>query len=153
MNVQALPGVKLAGALDKMTNGTIKIEGFEAIILFLGTNNLGERPMAIARQMCEIVRFLQRTEPNMKIGICRIIPRPGDPRPKIEGDRTKVNELYKAMCKRNGLAFLDSYKGVCTHGVYDQTLYANDLIHLNWQGILRMREYMTGAAATMLERH
>jgi lysophospholipase L1-like esterase len=145
--------VKLAGALDKMTNGTIKIEGFEAIILFLGTNNLGERPMAIARQMCEIVRFLQRTEPNMKIGICRIIPRPGDPRTRIEGDRTKVNELYKAMCKRNGLAFLDSYKGVCTHGAYDQTLYANDLIHLNWQGILRMREYMTGAAATMLERH
>ena len=159
MSTQAVPGLTLSEALTKMTNGTINIHGFEALVLFLGTNNLGERPMVIARQMHQIVRFLQRTCPNTKIGICRIIPRSGDPRSKIEGDpsqniigdRQKVNEQYKAICKRNRLVFLDTYKGVCTRGHFDQMLYANDLIHLNWDGILWMREYMTGAAATMID--
>jgi hypothetical protein len=108
--------------------------------------------MVIARQMCEIVRFLQRTIPNTKLGLCRKIPRPGDLRKGIEGDRLKVNSHYKGMCKRNNMVLLDSYKGVCTYGVFDRTLYANDWIHLNWDGIMRMREYMTGAATTMIER-
>jgi lysophospholipase L1-like esterase len=151
LHVQAIPGLTLEDALQKMSQGYLKTTGFEAIILFLGTNSLGERPMVVARQMLAIVRFLQHNSPDTKLGICRIIPRPGDLRKNIEENRQKVNEHYKAICKRNRLVHLDSYKGVCSRGSFDQTLYAFDLIHLNWDGIMSMREYLRGAAATMLE--
>ena len=152
LQVQAVPGLRLSTALQKIKEGTIKVQNFEALIFFVGSNDLNKPPMAILNEMRAIVTCLRTLVPDTKLGICLIIPRPSDPKRRADENRRKTNALIKSMCKRQGIVFLDSYKGVCTNKQFDLSLYANDHTHLNWRGINRMRTYMRGAAATMLEK-
>jgi hypothetical protein len=152
LNVQSVPGLHLSTALQKIREGAFKIQNFEALILSIGSNDLSKSPMKILNEMRALVTCLRTLVPDTKLGICLIIPRPSDPKRRADENRRKTNALIKAMCKRQGIVFLDSYKGVCTNKRFDLSLYANDFTHLNWRGINRMRTYMRGAAATMLEK-
>ena len=152
LHVQAIPGLTLLDAVNKISDGTFRVSGFESLILFMGSNDLGKPPSEIARMMSTVVTRLKNLAPTTLIGICLIIPRPALTGVQADKDRRKANQYIKAMCKRRHCVFLDAYQGVTTNGHFDRSLYANDAIHLNWFGIERMRLYMRGAACTMLDR-
>ena len=152
LNVQAIPGLTLLDAVNRISDGTFKVSGFEALILFMGSNDLDKPPAEIARMMNVVVSRLRSITPTTLIGICLIIPRPAMTGVNADKNRRKTNQYLKAMCKRRNCVFLDAFQGVTTNGIFDRTLYALDDIHLNWHGIERMRIYMRGAACTMLDR-
>jgi hypothetical protein len=153
LEIQAVPGLSLEGALDKMVSGKLNIHGFHGLFVHLGTNDVTSSkcdPDEIAKKMSAIIDYLEITIPDTRLGISMIIPRPRDNEATDEM-RRKVNARFKKLCKDRGCTFLRSYKAVTTEKVYDKSLYAKDRLHLKLEGIKAMRRFLRGAAVTMID--
>ena len=151
LEIQSVPGLTLSGALEMMTTGALKIGNFEALIVMAGTNDLGSHYMVTCRKMAEIIRFLKCVIPQTKLAVGMILPRPVDQMIEQDEHRRRTNSEIRFLCKDLGVAFLNTYIGVTTDGIFDTTLYARDMLHLNWRGTQRMGMYLKGAAGTLLD--
>ena len=151
LEIQSVPGLNLGRALEMMTTGELRIVNFEVLVLMIGTNDLGSCYMTICRKMNEILRFLQYVIPATKLAVGLILPRPGDTGIHDDEHRRRVNSELRFLCKDRGVVFLNTYIGVTSYGIFDTTLYARDMLHLNWRGVQRMGMYLKGAAGTLLD--
>ena len=135
LEIQSVPGLGLTRALEMMTTGELRIVNYEALVLMIGTNDLGSDYITIIRKMYEILRFLKSATPGTKLAVGLILPRPCDTDYFADVHRRFVNSELRFLCKDLGVVFLNTYIGVTTNGFFDTTLYARDMLHLNWRGV------------------
>jgi lysophospholipase L1-like esterase len=124
--------------------------GFDGVIIVVGSNDIvNDHKFTIAKKVGAIMTYITHAFPTMKLGIAMIIPRPVD---EDDTNRRAANKLIRAICKAQKVQFLNAFKGVNDdHNKLDETLYAKDKIHLNYRGIIRMRRFLIGASAAILE--
>jgi hypothetical protein len=151
LEVRAVPGVRVEQIIEKISSGELKITPFRALIFHLGTNNLKETPYEIMSKMRDLIRLVKNLTPNTKLAISMIIPRPCDLNTAIEDCRITTNNMFKWLCKRMHVTYLNTFRGVSKGGVLDNSYYALDLKHLNWDGIISMRDFFKGATASLMD--
>ena len=153
-HVQAIPGLSLISTLDHLRKGTLQIRYCNVIILHVGTNCVwSDTPEAFKHQLEEIIDYIRRNSNVKRIGLSSILPRPRDiTHPDIEIKRRQLNTVMCKLCaKQINMLYMRSWKAVTILNQTDQKCYARDRIHLNFEGIIRMRRYMRGASANLLD--
>ena len=162
LEVKSFPGITLADMIEKIEHKEIAIDGYEALLFLAGTNDF-ENACSDKLPTAEIVQLLwdrvnalivhlKEVVPNTRIGISMILPRPKDTKPKLDEDRREINTALKALCKSHKVAFLNTYRGVKTAGVFDKGKYALDNLHLNQHGLAGISAFLRGATAGLLKK-
>ena len=153
LEIKAFPGLNLTTAFLELVNGRARVEGYDGVIISCGTNEIPYSDKAtIVQKMCAIINYLKHAFRQIKIAITMILPRPAD---QNEADHIKlheVNNLLRALCKRERITFMKSVKGISTNWQVDLRNFAFDKLHLNRRGIMNMRRYMIGATANFVGR-
>jgi hypothetical protein len=154
LQVQAYPGLKLASAFIKMCSMEIRTSGFDGIIIHLATNDFsaGMSGEDIVEKMGAIVTYIRQLPPITPIAISAILPRPQDKCPKKEKRRLEVNSLLKKFCKNRHLMYTETSRCVSTSNVADLKYYADDKLHLNKLGIIKLGVHFKGVAAALREQ-
>jgi lysophospholipase L1-like esterase len=151
LEIQAISGLTLLDAFHKIEADKFKLAPFHAILLHIGTNDTMEHtPEEVGQMMYNVLDLLSTKAPGTRLAVSMIIPRPKDSA-IMDERRRKANTQLKKVCKNRGVTYMQSYKGVTTDGIFDPDLYARDKLHLKLEGIKRMRRYLRGAVATLME--
>jgi hypothetical protein len=166
---QSVPGLTLDKLCSMLSADGFKTAPFHAILIHCGTNDVAENsPEAVGQMMENVLELLSAKVPGTRLAVSMVIPRPKDDVTRDE-KRRKVNTELKRVCKRRGITFMQSYKGVtvqrpfetqryeqegmaaATQRVFEPALYARDKLHLKLEGIQCMKRYLRGAVATLME--
>jgi hypothetical protein len=137
-----------------MVSRELKTWDYTSLIIHVGCNNLDEEnqfPVHIMEKTYAILNFVRTSIfPTPKLAVSMIIPRPCD-NAKMENKRVLTNLMIKWLCRQMGVQYIKTFKDVSIHSAQDRLLYAKDLKHLNWDGVLKLREYFKGVTATLMD--
>jgi hypothetical protein len=151
-HTQAIPGLTLESALTHMQKGMLKIQPYPVILLHLGTNNIwNDTPDTFRDKLIEVTTYIRKNSNVQRIGLSAILPRVRDLKyPDVEIRRRKFNTIMCKMCAgQTDMLYMRSWKCVTIANQTDRRCYARDLIHLNFEGIIRMKRYFRGASANL----
>jgi hypothetical protein len=153
LDVKAIPGLDLSRAFLKLADLTLSFEGYQLVILAVGTNSIrSNTPQEIMLQTKAILNFLSHAIPRTRLAVTMILPRPQDgPLPADDATRYKANKLIQKLCKKRKIAHMNPTRGVLTSKLVDDGFYAHDNLHLSPTGIRKMRLYFNGAIGSLLE--
>jgi hypothetical protein len=154
IETQSVPGLTLEKAFIMMVSRQLKSWDYRALLIHVGCNNLDDEkqfPRDIMDKTAAILNFVKTSIfPTPKLAVSMIIPRPCDSA-KMENKRRLTNIMIKWKCKQMGVRYISTFKDVSIYSATDRLLYARDMKHLNWQGILKMRYYLKGVTATLMD--
>jgi lysophospholipase L1-like esterase len=162
LQVQAISGLTLSRALEKLSTGEIKCTGFNGIIFHVSTNDfengckneipITEITRTIVYKTLEIITFLKAVAPGTKIAISMILPRPKDKTIVLDQDRMTVNMALKSMCKKQKVGFLNTFKGVALGDSIhtDPLCFGDDGLHLSMRGVVGVKRFLKGAVGALL---
>ena len=156
LETQAVPGLTLEKAFIMMVGRELKSWDYTALIIHVGCNNLDiaeQYPVHIMEKTAAILNFVKTSIfPTPKLAVSMIIPRPCDDA-KQENKRVLTNLMVKWVCKKMGVQYIKTFKDVSIDSDQDRLLYANDLKHLNLEGVLKLREYFKGITASLMDQN
>jgi lysophospholipase L1-like esterase len=162
LEVKATPGLTIDTAIEKLSRYELDISGYDALLFLLGTNDFedacDEKLNLTTQEIVDkmlgkfdaLLTHVRQVAPRSRLGFSMIIPRPKDTKPKMDEDRREFNAALKKMCKAEKVAFLNTYRGVKTNGLFDKTKYARDKLHLGQPGIAGVTTFLRGATAGLL---
>ena len=150
--IQPFPGINIARLKDKIAFNNIKVKGYKAILLHVGTNDIPPSRQRNAQQGLvspidsivnsykHLISVIRRFNANCLIVISAIIHRPVDF--LLTHYRVKaVNLGLQHMCEGSTkLIFNPTYKFFLYKGEPDLQYYAGDKLHLNGGGVLRIQQ-------------
>jgi hypothetical protein len=155
MDVQAIPGLRMDSALASMQSGRLQIQGYEFLIFAVGTNSVHNMNMhQLGSYLRSIIAFINNVSPYCTIGIASILPRPQD---NMVWDtyRRQVNYTFKQITQGPGqgrVSFLKTWTCVEDKNELPRlNLYANDRLHFNDSGILRLKNHLEGAFGHLMD--
>jgi lysophospholipase L1-like esterase len=158
LDVQACPGLRLDTALANMKSGLVQVQGYEFLILAVGTNHVNARGTNIQQVMTlltELINYINKISPFTTIAISSILPRPQDKDVALDIYRRTINVEFKRFCKLPGrglCSFLKSWSKV--EDEFQQpilSLYAEDRLHFNKAGAMALKEYYDGAMGHVMD--
>jgi lysophospholipase L1-like esterase len=153
-HTQGIPGLTLETALHHLQKKTLIIKPFKVIILHIGTNNVwSDTPQEFKRKLVELIEYIRKNSSVQRIGLSSILPRVRDlSHPNIEMRRRELNTVMCKLCVRKvDMLYMRSWKAVTVGNQTDRACYARDGLHLNFEGIIRMRRYIRGASGNLLD--
>jgi lysophospholipase L1-like esterase len=114
VDTQAIPGLTLEKATQRVNDGTFVIRRYSVIILHVATNNIeSDTPEQICEKMKGLIESVRNKNPSARIAISGILPRLKDEHnPIVEENRRKANSKMRKMGKSQGVYFLESWKAV-----------------------------------------
>jgi hypothetical protein len=155
MDVQALPGLHMDTALAHMQSGFIQIQGYEFLILAIGTNSIHRMKI---QEMCSylvrIIKFINDVNPYGTIGVASILPRPQD-NSIWDTYRRTVNYSFKQYTQSPGqgrVSFLKTW--TCVKDKFQRpllNLYAHDKLHFEDAGIIKLKNHFEGAFGHLMD--
>jgi lysophospholipase L1-like esterase len=158
---QAVPGLTLSTGLEKMKSGFLNIHGFDCLIIHIGSNDFEngytekllprETTAKILGKILAIFLYLRESVPTTKLAFSMILPRPKDT-PNMVADLDNVNTAIKELCKTQKVVYINSAKSVTIGTAADKSLYAYDLLHLNYNGVAAMKRYLKGSVGALLSK-
>ena len=154
IDVQASPGLRLESALQHINKGYIQVQGFEYVLLAVGSNNIDSCNIQDIRyHLHQLIQRIRAMNPYVTIGLCSILPRPKDD-DIAETFCKQVNMMFKVYCRHNGIiTYLPSWKcmvddnEIPKRGLYNPV----DMLHLNDNGVAALKMYVEGALSTMVD--
>jgi hypothetical protein len=148
------PGLTLEKAFIMMVQRDLKSWDYTALIIHVGCNNLDDDklyPRDIMEKTAAILNFVKTSIfPTPKLAVSMIIPRPCDDA-KMENKRVLTNLMVKWVCRQMNVQYIKTFKDDSIYSAQDRLLYANDLKHLNLNGVLKLRQYFNGITATLMD--
>ena len=154
LETQAVPGLTLERAFVMMVGRELKSWDYLSLIIHVGCNNLDDDkqfPVHIMEKTGAILNFVNTSIfPTPKLAVSAIIPRPCDDA-HMENKRVLTNLMIKWLCKQRNVQYIKTFKDVSYDNEQDRLLYAKDLKHLNWDGVLKLREYFKGVTASLMD--
>ena len=154
IDIQAQPGLRLESALQHINKGYLQVQGYEFVLLAVGSNNIDSCDIQeIRHHLDQLVYRIRAMNPYVTIGLCSILPRPKDN--DITATYCKqVNMMFKVYCRHNGIiSYLPSWScmvddnDIPKKGLYNPI----DLLHLNDDGVAALKMYIEGALSTMAD--
>ena len=150
-SIQAICGAYAHDIVNMYQDGIYKIQGFEAIVVFAGSNDLCKYTiLEILVSFRRIVHHIRAENPTTHIAICGILARPceatDDTKVKKHSD---MNEALKADCKVMNVSYVNSEKALNGMGSVDK-LFMPDKIHLSNVGVGLLMTYLEGIAGSLL---
>lgn len=132
--------------LWRVRNGELPRAGAEAVVLLIGTNNIGlDPPEAIAEGVAEVVAEVRRRLPRARVLLLGVLPRGESPRASTTGDRVRpdprvarVNRLLEPLGKLDGVTFLDlgphllDEEGMIPRSVMPDALHLGRIGYQRW---------------------
>jgi lysophospholipase L1-like esterase len=100
--VQAIPGLTLQRAYQKIWDRTFQVRNFQGIILMIGTNNVeSHTPTASANLLKVLLDLINSLAPRAKIAVTGILPRPKDWKtpPDSDSDNDDNDKTTKTKTK------------------------------------------------------
>ena len=114
-----------------------KIKEYKNIIIHVGTNDIGNKSYVIMSDFMGLVEVVAAKNPEAKIILSAIIPRPVDQR-STNRKVIEINREITNYAKERGIQYTRTDKlfreGYRTKYEY----YAQDGLHLNFQGTLKL---------------
>ena len=137
---RGISGDTTRGVLFRLQEDVLDLEP-AAIVLLIGTNDigLGADPADVADNMKAILASIRKTDANVPVVICKVMPRADrsmtNAAPKIQELNRRVDELVKAdpQCFRCDTWSIYGAAGTATSGEF------YDLLHLNPAGYTRWK--------------
>jgi hypothetical protein len=156
LDVQAIPGLRLDSTLTHMKQGLLQIQGYEFLILAVGTNHVRKSNIQeMLLLLTSVIDYINAISPHTTIGIASILPRPQDKSVTLDIYRRTINYGFIQFCKRPGrglCSFLKSWRKV--EDKYEKPIlgyYADDLLHFNQSGVAVLKEYFEGAMGHIMD--
>ena len=80
---QCVHGGHLANFRDYCEVETITVKNFDQLLIFFGTNDISsetssDTPANVVTSLGNAIRYIRGINPNVRVGICEIMPRPCD---------------------------------------------------------------------------
>jgi hypothetical protein len=142
-----------------MKRGLLQVQGYEFLILAVGTNHVnvkGSNIQQVMSLLTMVIAYIHEISPFTTIGIASVLPRPQDKDESLDIYRRTINCGFKKFCKRPGqglCSFLKSWTKVEDDKQQPiLRLYAEDRLHFNQQGALALAEYFDGAMGHIMDR-
>ena len=115
------------------------IRGYHNIVLHVGTNDLKNKTYVIMSDLMGLVEVAAARNPQAKITLSNIIPRPTDHR-KTQGKIIEINKEIKKYAKKRGINHTRTDKLFREGYETKREYYAGDGLHLNFEGTLKLTE-------------
>ena len=150
--VQAYPGANINSITFKIRIGRIKVTEYSIIILHVGTNDLWKRnPSIVINDMKLLIETIRTRNPTAVIVLSQLINRPCD---EVETDqyRKTVNRGYQNLAKelKSGCNTWKTWRSTENRDrTTDRSLFSRDLLHLNYKGNLRLKQYIESNLVTL----
>ena len=145
-NIGSLPGVTqriVRGASietfkDLIIQGDLDIQGMDAVLLHVGTNNLERNfnPQDVLAEMGSLIRLIKRVNASLLIVVSGILPRLKDLALSDRPVKT-YNKMLSRVCRDCGVMFIRSYNGFTSGKEVNGIkcwLFARDGLHLSKHG-------------------
>ena len=150
--VQAFPGATLHSITQKVRLGKIKVADYKIVILHVGTNDLFRYSSEeILELMDKLIKLIRQKNQKAVIVLSQIIHRPCDLQ-NSENSRIIVNKGFKKLAKSNRPNCYIWNTWRVTENIdksVNTSLYARDLLHLNFQGNKKLREFIEHNIVTL----
>lgn len=129
-----------AKVLDLLKYRITDAEEMDAIILHIGTNDVGARTdwEIFERRYVDLINAMKRAAPRAIIFLSNILPRPRDQRINTWG---KYNTIIANLARQPRCAFINGCKAFAwPNGKPNRELFHNDGLHLNQKGTKLLEE-------------
>jgi hypothetical protein len=150
-SIQSVPGSHARDVIQMIQQGSLTISQFSAVVLFTGTNDLCDTPyQEIANIFRSIVAYIRFKNPETRIAIAGIIPRPCNEGNTIMLEaRTNTNTALAYLSKRLNVDYFKTE--ICLHdkGPVHQ-IYRPDGIHLENYGVGLLKTHLEGKLASLI---
>jgi hypothetical protein len=155
---QAIHGGVMANFPMYCRRGSCTVRNFKILIFHYGTNDLRtdihftECADRIVASLDRSIAYIQGINPNGVIAVSGILPRPKELKKgetDMEEARVYANVAMRGFCEQHGIEYLTSE--TCLKG-QDPTkeIYANDGIHLSFDGATYLQNYFEGRVSELL---
>ena len=150
-SVQAIPGVYANHLLELFQTDKLKVRNFKAILILAGTNDLSaSSPKNIEDIFVNIITYLREVNPEAKIAIGGILPRPCDRLlPTKLKAREETNALLAALCKRINIHYIKTELALKDKAPIS-VIYESDRLHLTPEGTKYLSSYLGGRISSLL---
>jgi lysophospholipase L1-like esterase len=145
--VQAFPGVRAQGLLNKVIRRELRVERYYIIIVAAGTNDASDLtmpPRLAALGLIMLMANIRGRNPNAIIAFSGMLIRPRDQGTAVEYRRRLINTIVQGMCKERGFLFFKNWTCLMTGSNVRQRVYARDNIHLNRFGARHLYRRIEG---------
>ena len=150
-SVQAISGVYADHLLNLFKEEKLSVRNFKAIIILAGTNDLSKSsPQIIEKTFVDIVEYLREINPEARIAIGGILPRPCDRLlPTKLQAREDTNTLLAAMSRRMNIHYIKTEIALKDKAPIS-VLYEPDRLHLSYDGAIFLQTYLSGRVSSLL---
>jgi hypothetical protein len=150
-SVQAIPGVYANHILELCRSDKLKVRNFKAIIILAGTNDLSQSsPKEIEEIFINIITYLREVNPEARIAIGGILPRPCDRLlPTKLKAREQANALLAALSKRINIHYIKTEIAIKDKAPV-HIIYESDRLHLTPEGSEYLRTYLGGRISSLI---
>jgi hypothetical protein len=150
-SVQAIPGIYANHLLGLFKSDKLKARNFKAIIILAGTNDLSaSSPKEIEEIFINIITYLRDINPEARIAIGGILPRPCDRLlPTKLKAREDTNALLAALCKRINIHYIKTELAIKDKAPIS-VIYGPDRLHLTPKGTEFLGSYLGGRISSLL---
>lgn len=126
-----------AGVLFRLQDDVLALDP-AGIVLLIGTNDLGNNadPADVADNIKEILNAIKKYNPNLKVIVCKVMPRSDNGGPTHDAQIKQVNSLVADFVKTNpNFTVCDTYSIFADdQGNPNPTDFRPDHLHLNTAG-------------------
>jgi lysophospholipase L1-like esterase len=154
--LQALSGGTMYDLANYIREGVMKVEGFRAIIIFLGCNDLRDDipkdacAAQIVKSLHEAIAVIRQYNPDARIGVAGIIPKPRDANIQEMLDaRIETNKAMKMYCRANRLLYYTTETFLKKRDP-TKPIYAGDNLHLTPKGAEYLGTYLSGKIGELI---
>ena len=147
LRVQAFPGARAQGLLNKVCKRQLRVEGYYIILAAIGTNDASDLtmpPRLAAMGIIMLMSQIRAINPMAILVVSGLLIRPKDQGTQVEYRRRLINTIVQQMCKERGYFFFKSWKCLMTGSNVRQRVYARDGIHLNRFGARHLYRRLEG---------
>ena len=156
--VQVIHGGTMSNVAAYIRYGNLVVSPFEAIIVAFGTNDLTDRvhftvcAECIVSSLDRALTEIQRRNPNAKLGVSGILPRPIDANNVYMQDaRIYTNVSIRAFCDIHGISYYTSETGLNNRDPAEGDLFRwQDMIHLSDLGAFHYQNYLEGKITELI---
>ena len=150
--VQAFPGARIYTLLQKIRLGKIRITGYKIVILHVGTNDLQELSVEdLVHRMKQLVQTVRQKNSSAAIVVSQILHRPRDTETE-DKKRVAVNKALQKLTNELRPNCYSWYTWRVTQNKdksVNLNLFAKDKLHLNFQGISKIRMFIEHNIVTL----
>jgi lysophospholipase L1-like esterase len=116
----------------------IDFYSFDLCIIHVGTNDIDDQNLFMLKEYKELIYHIRKCNHSIRIIISDIVPRPCDFY-YTAANISYINNALKSWCARKGyLHFHKTSRGFMKNEQPDCTLYAQDLMHFNRLGHIKI---------------